>query len=977
MNNIIKETILKHIAEDSIFIFPTQFSADLWADKIISETEVTAVSMARFLAWDTFKNTSIKSINQNKNAIPSEMRRIFSSQIIQENKDSPFLKSLINPEYAKNAGGFSNWISKILPSLASWKTYFDKAKKTDSTFVPDDEDSDLLCLYEKYKSFLEKNALFDPSWEFPPFNSDGHHYFIFFPEILSDYFEYEKILASSQDITMINSADLGKEFFAQQNEALFFKNSRLEVKNVALFIKKMHLENEIPYNQIAVDVPDLENFSPYLERELQNYQIPFVKKEAAPLISTPTGSFFVQIFDCVNEKFSFSSIRNLLLNTDLPWKNENLNIQLIEFGKQNNCVCGFTEHEKFIDSWESSFTENPNEEILHRYYSGLKNILTSLVYSSSFAEINRGYFEFKNLYFTNDFLPITDKILSRCLTKLARLIDLEQSFPEAKVKNPYNFFLSELETEKYLSQSEQNGVQILPYKMAATSPFDLHIVMDSSQASLSVVFKQMDFLRLDKRKKLFGENYEETNVSEIFVALYGLNSKNKAIFTVAEKTFTGYSQVSSYLLEKNVKDVYVLDDLKKYDSYKNEKDWFLCEKSDFPEEISELQKNAFLNWKEINFPLEKNQSSEKNSILAQKIEQKFLNKDEKSVFYKKLKISCTQMKEFFNCPRKWLNNKILELQNQENESTFTDVFTRGNIFHKALELYGKSLQKNNRPIQLDPLSDSLFEEDKNLLLNSVNLAIKENDSSFLSRQLLESSKSQIFETLLGAMEKFSKIFSGCTFYANELNLNSDFKGKNYFLTGKVDCILFDSSLNEYFLIDFKTSNASIPKDLYADDIQNIELKDDPEDESYNLTGRVSDVYDEVQNEEKNKNLILEEKIPDFQMPSYIHLLEKEKNITIHNAGFFEFSSATFKVVFGKEFARKIKNVSPKSKPNIATADSFKNTMKFFYRALDYFAEKVLNADIQISEKQDYGTCNDCKNYRAVCRRIFQISKKND
>ena len=60
MKNIIFKTISEHLNENSVFIFPTQMAADLWADKIITESEVSAVSMERFVPWDIFKSESIR-----------------------------------------------------------------------------------------------------------------------------------------------------------------------------------------------------------------------------------------------------------------------------------------------------------------------------------------------------------------------------------------------------------------------------------------------------------------------------------------------------------------------------------------------------------------------------------------------------------------------------------------------------------------------------------------------------------------------------------------------------------------------------------------------------------------------------------------------------------------------------------------------------------------------------------------------------
>ena len=327
--NLIFETINKYIGEQNgVFVFPTQTAADLWADKIITTTKVSAVAMERFLAWDDFKGKSIKSHQKDKTSIPSTMRQIFTAQLICDNAAEPFLTSLIPAEFSKTANGFQNWLSGLLPSLAIWKTYYDK-KSEQEKINCDDEDKDLLKLYERYKAFLDKNNLFDPAWERPPFVPDENHYYIFFPEILSDYTQYKNLLENSKDdITLIHLPE--KNIFEPKLQ--FYSNSRTELRAVALQLRKIHLEKKIKWDNIAISVPDMDSYGPYLDRELEIYEIPHVMRYAKPLSASGAGNFFLQLQQCTSSNFTFESIKNLLLNSELPWKEPKLSSELINFG---------------------------------------------------------------------------------------------------------------------------------------------------------------------------------------------------------------------------------------------------------------------------------------------------------------------------------------------------------------------------------------------------------------------------------------------------------------------------------------------------------------------------------------------------------------------------------------------------------------------------------------------------------------------
>ena len=266
MNNILRQsienTLCKYIKNlNYVFVFPTQICASMWAEKATEITSCKAVALDRFIAWDEFKQNSIKNINQQKNAIPSVMRSIFAEHIVLQNAKSQFLKYIILPEYAKSALRFAPWIATLLPSLNLWKSKIDKKKLT-----LDEQDKDFLEIYNRYKEFLDNSNLFDPAWETPPFKSDGNKYVIFFPEILMDYFEYEEILKSTSDVEIIK-LNLDKNNFVSGTETkdllpncYNYTNSRNEIKEIAHYLLDMHNNKNIPWNKICISVSNMQTY---------------------------------------------------------------------------------------------------------------------------------------------------------------------------------------------------------------------------------------------------------------------------------------------------------------------------------------------------------------------------------------------------------------------------------------------------------------------------------------------------------------------------------------------------------------------------------------------------------------------------------------------------------------------------------------------------------------------------------------------
>ena len=117
------------------------------------------------------------------------------------------------------------------------------------------------------------------------------------------------------------------------------------------------------------------------------------------------------------------------------------------------------------------------------------------------------------------------------------------------------------------------------------------------------------------------------------------------------------------------------------------------------------------------------------------------------------------------------------------------------------------------------------------------------------------------------IKEFTKIFNNCEVDDCEGELRIQDEEFNFTFNGRIDCLLKDCENGQYYLVDFKNSDSAVPKNLY---FKEEEFKTSVEGEN-------------LQSAEINENLPLEEQnLPDFQMPAYTWLMEKQKNICIQN-----------------------------------------------------------------------------------------------
>lgn len=955
--------------KNMILVFPTEISAKKWADWTVKNTEVKAVAMERFTAWDKFKETCIKSIQQNKTSVPSVMRKIFASWIIQENSqlDGGIFHSLIKREFIESSSSFADWIASILPSLGTWKIFHDnkdylfaienKFGKSSEAVL---EELDYEILYRKYSEFLETFNYFEPAWEKPPFNDNGNKYVIIYPEILEDYCEYRQILADAQKdgiLSIINIPQDNADYFVD-----FEDNSRSEIQNVALYLRKCH-ENGIAWPEMAISVPDMDSYGSYIDRELDLHEIPHTMRYSKPLTSYGAGQLLAQIQECNSRNFSFDSLKSLLLNEDIPWKKSYLINRLINFGKDNNCILSFGDK----DIWEESFKcpkdksmlSDQNEYLteIQEFYENLKNSLCRFQNARTFSALYDSYNHFKSEFiYEPDFLPVqnddgtetpsdyeqSNKILGRCVAELKNLVDLEKEIrdknsPEKnkyQVKSPFSFWTGLLEKTEYLEQNSSDAVQIYTYKTSATAPFGLQVIVDSTQNSLALATKALRFLSEEKREiiKKIDSSYEDIDTGSIFISLYKSNSEQKVLFTGATHSFNGYGFLHAAIQKTGHE---ITDEQLSYNPYKSEKNWLLQENSSAPESVYEKSVSGIKKWllQQKSDGKNENPDSEKiGELLSDIIKNKFFDKDSGTY-----KISCSTLKAYYECPRKWLFKDVLGLKPLNNESELKDSFIDGTINHLVFELYFKNFENKTIP-------DDVHLELLNKCYDAALAKFQENNTdswknraSVMTMEIFRSEKRTMLEKLHDSIKALCTAFNGWKVYAAEKTLTAFPKDKKYSFYGTIDLILYqethhdvdNSTSREYAIVDYKASKGAIPKVIYVDE------------------------------KKYNQNI-------DFQLPMYVYLCANStEKIQISRSDFFNMKDAKL----------------GRSDPIFIYNDPTDTTMnEFLQKADDFFEKTILNQEFLVNKifqnkklcanETDFGP--SCVDYRPICRRFFTI-----
>ena len=980
--NSVENALLENVDKPgSLFIFPTDVAASRWADHLLRlRRQIGTVAMEKFIAWDTFKQNSIRSKVQNKKSVPSVLRKMFIAALIRENAalcsqgKEPVFNSLIQPVWAQQADSYTGWLAGILPQLGVWfrqATGLPIAKigelKMGNDFSGDDRDMFNMAL--RYTQYLEKHGLFEPAWETPPFEDTGMECFIFFPESLSDFGEYRELLAASPHVKTIQADSEVKD-----SDVFFYTNARSEITEAALYIIALHEKQDVPWDAISVSIPDAGNYGPYVFREFGNRNIPYIRQSGKPLASYPGGQLFASIAGCGSENFSFASLSALLLNRHLPWKEEEKIQALIQFGIDNNCICSWTEEEgapsdegvpskegsfskesgkeKKINVWEDAFENHAKDSAyLYSFFKKLTQMINAMRYADSFSSIRKHYFAFRASFFDMEkCLSETNLVLSRCIAELGYLVEIEGSYPDMRVPDPYAFFTDYLEEISYLAQQTSSGVAILPYRTAAPAPFDCHIVLGANQDSLSAVFSPLSFLPRSKREKL---RLCDNDASQDFITLHRFNSRLPAAFFCSEQTFTNYAIPHSALkTELKPRDRFRDDPAfgVKFaaDLYRDESELYTSlyfpargrtesPFGGFPQKIHSKQKQGFGAWLLRRKHTNTAGDSETSHPFVEQIRNRFLYKRNDKESENNYSVSSSSLALYFKCPLQFIFSRVLKLENVEIETSLMANETSGLVYHRIISLFLRELNEKGEEI-VPPLQENMLPksyrdtltEKTDIVFNSFPCLSDENDKpamSMLTARLLRAEKELFFTHLENFLIKFISFFAGFSVAASEgkYTLNKGF----YYLNGYIDCVL--ENQGSLVIVDFKTK--------YMPDLSDC----------IGLDG-----------------------LADFQLPMYIRLAENEFGKEVSAALFFSILDTEPQVLFGVIQDALSGEIIPGKEQNRIMHDSgeYERIMGEFDKKAEQFATEISNGTFAFSPSH-WELCQEC-GYNRVCRTLYKV-----
>ncbi len=934
------------------FVFPSQVAAESHERALCLTGSAGAVESSRFLGWDRFKER-LFSPSQALRPATRMARTIWAARVLARQKDAPFLEVLTGP--GEPSPAFLSYIASIPPRLAS---AIHAIRSLAVTERPEGEAAlvcaDLEALHLDYCAFLDECSLFEPDWRRSAVPEEAaRRRILFAPELIEDFDEYRESIASMKCVELVRLALLTADISAPRAAPVSFPNAREEIRWVFGRISRL-LDAGVRPEEIAITSTQLDKAAPLILRTAHEWAVPCTVRSGAKLSATAFGRFLAAVKTCHARDFDFPSMRDLLLDKAIPWKNRELVRDLVRFGIQYHIHSNYGHGRDRVDIWKETFRTCAPHSHLEGFQIALTRGIRELAASGSFAQLRERLMKFrKGFFLPTDPDQAEERAIERVVTELGALVDTETMLGSAGVvPDPFGLFLSHLETEPYVPQSSDRSVPVYAYRVSALLAVRHHFVLGCSEESTKVGFSGWGFLPEALKEKL---GRVDTDASGAFMAAYSGDPGGSVCFAVED--FSGWSAPRAD--GQPPLPPADLDELRGADPVLGEtRAWNAG--SGLPVRLCAWQIRAMLGDGPAGTipgppPLLSRSGADYSRGLAGASCLKDILK-KRQTQDGLLRLSASAVKEYATCPFSWLVKRALRLENEPSGMGFFDDRLAGEMAHALIrELYAEIAVDG----PYDPSKAAVYKTAIPRLARKVLADFSTRQGPFLE---------PMFEAYLPLLaDRVARLVDAETDFAGwipgtfETEGRREYLGFRVLLEGRADRIA--SHGNELAIVDYKKKTVPGKSDLAlrrADSSGGATPDGDGADEA-DTCANPGGGSDPDGGGDGAQDAGAAGILGDCQIAAYIRLFE-ESTRRVERAAFYSIENAEWLRVIGEG--------------GLKSRDAYEEELRAFDGQLSRIADSIRTGDFRIASQAappqnglNERTCENCR-WRAVCRSRF-------
>ncbi len=492
---VIEHSLIGALKERKLVIFPTEFVAQRWRQRILRSRHLPVLWDKPLLTWSAFRdNYCIAKLAGQP--INTTLRNMLCTLILEAHRQRP-LFSIIVPSAARaHSAIYLQRLVRMVPSLPTL-IHQSPAQQLPAALI-----RDLRLLHHRYSQLLQERQLYEPQWQRSVPQLEGRGAQIYFPEAIPNFTDYLPQFHSCPDVALYHVPDSAPITWRR------YPSIVQEIEATGRDIAH-HLEQGVDPADIIISVPELGNYSELLLSTMRYYAIPAALYRPFQVANYAPFQLLESLFRLSQFNFHYQLVQELFENPAIPWKAE---LAIPTFLKR-------------AIARRSIYWSLP---------AALQELCTALSGAKNAVALELGYRRFsKALLDSNRWQAAHKTALEHTEALLASLVYYEREY-HIPVAKPLETLLLLLHTRTWRRPLD-GSLAICDYPEAAGAAAQYHYVINMTHHAAQQRERQWE--HLSDQLRLLLEAQERDYTSEVVGLL--AHSGSQVYFSFSDRTYDG------------------------------------------------------------------------------------------------------------------------------------------------------------------------------------------------------------------------------------------------------------------------------------------------------------------------------------------------------------------------------------------------------------------------------------------------------
>ena len=756
-----------HLASNAVCVLPTEAARRSHLIEYALTSEEGVIAGDSVLSFDTFRS-SFLPVYPDRTPSNTLIRFIFATEFVESGNS---ISSFYNPDFPESKHQALGVIASMLPSLLKVLT------SRIGDLLPRELFRQLQAVHASYMKFLDRNNLFEPDYDpvsVPSGWNTEREVRILYSDLESEAVTLYEELGRPTWLKLIPTPK------ADTPTVDVYANHLQEIRSTLRRIRDL-LEQGVATHEIMICLANSDELLATLEDEAYFYGIPLAVRQGRSILKYPAGRFFSLMNEVHSDRFMLKSLKALLLEPAIPWKDKERIQEFIRLCLKDTILYGSQAPPDYFELRLSNRS-------LRRWYMTFRDALTAIVQATTVADLVRSLSFFRKRFWEEEEWhgTLQEEVFAHAMKQIEKLDQALRACNRERLDGLYALFLSHLQRTQYVPQQQDEGIGVYRWPQGASIAGPNRFFLGLDQEGAEVVDDPFPFLSERVRQILM--KWKELGRYHLQAASLG-----NSILSCHRRSNNGEKLIHFFFLEEGTVHLHEESLLLDKDPLSGELKRVLKKGGD--QKPTYLQRLSF-NRAEIGSLRRRSQENDHTwSPIREHLRGLPYEEDGR------LPLSATKIDAFAKCPYTYLASYLYKIEPFDYRETLIDNKAIGVLLHDA---YGRFFSS------IGHFDSGKIESYKIELQTAFDHALLK---TYGTKGPTASIRQWIIHTfrpkILKILEQEKKFFENLR--TSEIEKELEWKGDRVILDGRIDRIIeIDRKENQWGVVDFKKGKGFDP-----------------------------------------------------------------------------------------------------------------------------------------------------------------------